>query len=175
MTMERVLIRAGSKRGRSRASTGFTLVEVLVVIIIVAILAAIAIPSYFKYRENAMDSAAINLVRNGLTVVQSALADNGSYEGITEAQLESIENNMDWIECSENIVTVGATPGISDATLARAQEGEIVYFLESRNRIDLASRSESGGWFGMQVDIVSQTDTGYIKVKVIEGTAEEGW
>ena len=167
-------VRTAARR-RLRSLRGFTLVEVLVVIIIAAILMAIAIPTYFRYRANAQDSAAVNLVRNGLTVVQTGLADHGNYLGITEVYLEGLETNMDWILADDDLVTVGGSPGIDDSVIARAEEGQILFYVESGTRIDIASRSASESWFGMQIDTLDQIDTGYIKVKVIGGTAEEGW
>jgi prepilin-type N-terminal cleavage/methylation domain-containing protein len=164
-----------SMRRGLRVPRGFTLIEMLVVIVIIAILAAIAIPTYLMYRANAQDTAAVSLVRNGFTVAQTALAELGSYQGVSEELLEGIENNIDWIESPADIVTVSGTPAISDATEARVDRGQIAFFVESRWRMDLASMSESENWFGMQIDAVNQFDTGYIKVKVIDGSAEEGW
>ena len=65
---------SGAGRGRKvwEQQSGFTLIELLVVIIIIAILAGIAIPTYLGQREKAQDAAAVSLVRNALTVVESA-------------------------------------------------------------------------------------------------------
>lgn len=53
----------------SSRSSGFTLVELLIVIVIVAVLAAIAIPLYLSQREKAKDAA----VKEGVWAVQSAI------------------------------------------------------------------------------------------------------
>ncbi|MGB9730940.1 prepilin-type N-terminal cleavage/methylation domain-containing protein [Calditerrivibrio nitroreducens] len=58
---------------------GFTLIELLVVVAIIAILAAIAIPQFAKYRQNAYNSAANSDIRNAKTALESYFADNQTY------------------------------------------------------------------------------------------------
>jgi prepilin-type N-terminal cleavage/methylation domain-containing protein len=62
-----------------RDTDGFTLVELLVVIVIVGILAAIAIPVYFRQREAAYTSAMRSDLRNAVTAETAYSVDNGSY------------------------------------------------------------------------------------------------
>jgi type IV pilus assembly protein PilA len=68
---------------------GFTLIELLVVIIIIGILLAIAVPSYLGFRGRASDSAAKANVRASLPAVEAYYSDNGSYDGMTAANLKS--------------------------------------------------------------------------------------
>ena len=66
-------------------------------------------------------------------------------------------------------------PIITPAVAAQAKNYEVAFFVESDTVVDLASRSESGNWFGIQVDTFDLSETGYVKVSLIDGSAELGW
>ncbi len=71
--------------------SGFTLIELLVVLIIIGILLAIAVPSYLGFKQRAENRAAGSNVRAALPAVEAFYADNGTYVGMTIAQLKLID------------------------------------------------------------------------------------
>ena len=71
---------------------GFTLIELLVVIIIIGILLAIAVPSYLGFRDRAAKSAAQANVRAATPAVEAYFADEGTYAGMTLAELQLIDS-----------------------------------------------------------------------------------
>ena len=69
-------------RVRANSESGFTLVELLVVMLIIGLLAAIAIPAFFNQREKAKDSDAKAAVKTMQTAMETYSTDNsGSYAG----------------------------------------------------------------------------------------------
>ncbi len=161
-------------RQGSRSNAGFTLIELLVVIIIIAILAAIAIPTFLGQRQQAQDSASYTLVRNALTAMQTAFVDTGDYTEVTVDMLSAIEPSILWVDGGEDLVRTD--PAWILATVdAQAEQNEVAFYGESSTVADLANASASGNYFGVQIDTLELSDTGYVKVKVIEGTAELGW
>lgn len=162
--------------GRPR-DEGFTLIELLVVIIVIAILAAIAIPTYLGQRAKAQDTNAYTLVRNSLTVVQSVFIDTNGYSGMTVDLLNECESTIHWVEATcADLVTVTGTPGIDASLDAEAVDGEVAFLVESNTCMDIASRSESGNLFGIQVDSQDVSNIGYVQVKVVAGEGSQiGW
>ena len=95
-------------RERSQGESGFTLVELLVVMLILGLLAAIAIPAFFNQRDKARDSQAKVYDRTAETAMETYATDNGgNYAAATAAKLQGIESTLNGATISAVTVPAG--------------------------------------------------------------------
>src|SRR5436190_23749814 len=99
-------------RTKAAGESGFTLVELLVVMLILGLLAAIAIPSFFNQRDKAKDAAGKEAVRTAQTAIETYSTDNnGSYTGATPAGLVTIESTLTNVQANMTVTPTGTGKG----------------------------------------------------------------
>jgi type IV pilus assembly protein PilA len=76
--------------------SGFTLVELLVVMLILGLLIAVAIPTFFNQKQKANDADSKAMAHTAQTAIETYATDhNGSYAGADLAALQAIEGVVD--------------------------------------------------------------------------------
>lgn len=100
---------------RLRKASGFTLIELMIVVVIVAILAAIAYPSYTRYVQQTREAEAQGQILELASALEAYRAKNFSYNGATAALSPELEGNEHYdavvnVEDSNQSYTILATP-----------------------------------------------------------------
>lgn len=62
---------------RHRENSGFTLVEIMIVVVIIGLLVALAVPGFQKVRQVSQDKAIINNLRQIVSAAQQYMLDEG--------------------------------------------------------------------------------------------------
>lgn len=79
------------ERLRPRATHGFTLVEMIIVLVILGVLVLIAVPSYLGFEGRAGRKSAAADVRAAVSSAEAYRSDHETYSGLTVAALRTYD------------------------------------------------------------------------------------
>jgi type IV pilus assembly protein PilA len=114
-------------RGVHLGESGFTLIELMMVVLIIAILIAIAIPTFIGARTRAADRATQSNVRNGLVAERIVYTDTGAFY-VNSVVVQQTEPSLGW--GTKLLVQVGTNASVDDT-------------------VCLSEQSKSGTWFAL--------------------------
>jgi type IV pilus assembly protein PilA len=134
---KQVLETLRKRLGREENESGFTLIELMVVVLIIAILIAIAIPTFLGARTRAQDRQAQSNLRNAFAAEKVVYTDDQVYTE-NAATLSGIEPSLTYL--ADGAMTATSPKSIyvdvTGATLtigAKSKSGKCFYMQDTAN------------------------------------------
>jgi type IV pilus assembly protein PilA len=137
---KQVLETLRKRLGREENESGFTLIELMVVVLIIAILIAIAIPTFLGARTRAQDRQAQSNLRNAFAAEKVVYTDDQEYT-TNAGTLSGIEPSLSYVagaavESATSAKSIYVVTESSDATVilgAQSKSGKCFYMKDSAN------------------------------------------
>lgn len=108
--------------GARRAQEGFTLIELLIVIAIIGILAAVAVPRFSGFQQNAKIAAAKAEAANIMTALEAYYAQNDAYPADAGAAQTALANYVQGVMFD--------TAGTQDHAWTYTSDGKTTYTIK---------------------------------------------
>ncbi|MFL5926358.1 MAG: prepilin-type N-terminal cleavage/methylation domain-containing protein [Gaiellaceae bacterium] len=96
--------------------SGFTLIELIVVVLILGLLLGIAVPSYIGLTQNGEHAAAEANVREAVPAVEAFYADNGTYVGLDNAATAATPGLKNYDQATGAKVVISSSPAPSQGS-----------------------------------------------------------
>jgi type IV pilus assembly protein PilA len=150
---------AAELEGGGAAESGFTLIELMVVLLIIAILLAIAIPTFLGVTGSANDRAAQSNLTNALTEAAAVYQGNSqSFQGI-QTTLSSSAPEFTWVSSAVAPTAGSNQVGIVTVDVATGTVGTTTSDYQGVVLADL-SKNNHTCWWSVQLDATPAVITG---------------